>query len=142
MSKKYENLTITEAAQKQNVTRQAIYAAIKHGRLNANKQTHKWFITEDDLRKYNDTKYSREFSSCDGELIFNKDKGLYSVSQIAEKFNVPIQRVYYTCRQGDLKTYRKGAAWVISGNDPFIKEALFKSFNTKPVNRKISKQVA
>lgn len=118
-NKKQENkfLSITEAAKLNNVTRQAIYVAIKLNKLKARKETTRWTIHLDDLEDYRKQKYSRTRSMHNGELIFDKTKGYYSVNQSANILKVPAQKIYYATRIGHLKAHRRGAAWVIHEND-------------------------
>lgn len=110
-------LSITEAAKLNKVTRQAIYVAIKLNKLKARKETTRWTIHLDDLEEYKKQKYSRTRSMHNGELIFDKSKGYYSVNQSANLLKVPAQKIYYATRIGALKAHRRGAAWVIHEND-------------------------
>jgi excisionase family DNA binding protein len=110
-------VSITEAARINNVTRQAIYVAIKQKKLKASKDTTRWTINLEDLENYRKLKYSRTKSMFDGELLFDNHKGFYSVNQAAKLLNVPAQKIYYATRVGLLKAVRKGAAWVIHTND-------------------------
>lgn len=110
-------VTITEAAKINNVTRQAIYVAIKLKKLRARKENSRWTIDLADLEEYRQNKYSREKSMFDGELIFDREKGYYSVKQVAERLKVPAQKIYYATRVGLLPAHRKGAAWVIHVDD-------------------------
>lgn len=110
-------LSITEAAKLNDVTRQAIYVAIKLNKLKASKDTARWTINLDDLEDYKNQKYSRTKSTHDGELLFDNKKGYFSVNQVAEMLNVPAQKIYYATRSGMLKAERKGAAWVIHVSD-------------------------
>lgn len=110
-------VSITEAARINNVTRQAIYVAIKQKKLRARKETTRWTIHLDDLEAYRTQKYSRSKSMFNGELLFDNKKGYYSVNQVAEILGVPAQKVYYATRVGHLSAHRKGAAWVIYNND-------------------------
>jgi excisionase family DNA binding protein len=110
-------VSITEAAKLNNVTRQAIYVAIKLKKLRAQKTTTRWTINVEDLETYRKSKYSREKSVFDGELLFNNNKGYFSVNQTAKVLNVPAQKIYYATRTGVLKAHRKGAAWVIHKED-------------------------
>jgi excisionase family DNA binding protein len=105
-------VSITEAAKINNVTRQAIYVAIKQNKLKATKKT-RWEIDIQDLEDYRKNKYSRSKSVFDGDLLFNNDKGYFSVNQVARILGVPAQKVYYATRVGLMKATRKGAAWVI-----------------------------
>lgn len=113
-------VSITEAARINNVTRQAIYVAIKQKKLKATKEATKWVIHLDDLAEYRENKYSRTKSVYGGELLFDNQKGYHSINQVAKMLNVPAQKIYYATRVGQLKAHRKGAAWVIHIDD--IKE--------------------
>lgn len=126
MSKNKENVaeqqdtkvvSITEAAKLNDVTRQAIYVAIKLNKLKARKETTRWTIHLDDLEAYRKQKYSRSKSVFGGELLFDNTKGYFSVNQVADMLSVPAQKVYYATRIGALKAQRKGAAWVIHHDD-------------------------
>lgn len=110
-------VSITEAAKLNKVTRQAIYVAIKLNKLKATKDTTRWTIHLDDLEAYRKQKYSRSKSMFDGELLFDNNKGLFSVNQAARMLSVPAQKIYYATRIGQLKARRKGAAWVIHADD-------------------------
>lgn len=110
-------VSITEAARINNVTRQAIYVAIKQKKLKATKDATRWTIHLDDLEEYRRNKYSRTKSMFAGELLFDNQKGFFSVNQAAKMLNVPAQKIYYATRVGLLKASRKGAAWVISIED-------------------------
>src|SRR5258708_7359314 len=68
-------VSITEAARLNNVTRQAIYVAIKLNKLRATKDTSRWMISVDDLMEYRKQKYSRAKSVFGGELLFDNNKG-------------------------------------------------------------------
>jgi excisionase family DNA binding protein len=110
-------VTITEAARRNNVTRQAIYVAIKLNKLKARKETTRWTIHLDDLEEYRKQKYSRTKSTFNGELLFDNQKGYYSVNQVAEMLDVPAQKIYYATRIGLMQAHRRGAAWVIHTDD-------------------------
>lgn len=110
-------VSITQAAKLNNVTRQAIYVAIKLNKLKATKETTRWTIHLDDLEAYKSQKYSRSKSIYNGELLFDNNKGFYSVRQVASMLKVPVQKIYYATRSGMLKAQRKGAAWVIHNDD-------------------------
>lgn len=110
-------VSITEAARINNVTRQAIYVAIKQRKLKAHKDSTRWTIDLSDLEEYRKHKYSRTKSMFEGELLFDNNKGYYSVNQVAELLGVPAQKIYYATRVGLMKAIRKGAAWVIHAND-------------------------
>lgn len=123
-----EVLSITEAAQLNQVTRQAIYVAIKLNKLKATKDDTRWTIHVNDLEEYSKNKYSRTKSMFNGELLFNNDAGYFSVNQVAEMLKVPPQKIYYATRIGKMKAHRRGAAWVIHVND-------IKEYQTKYLDR-------
>src|ERR1700722_2518361 len=110
-------VSITEAAKINNVTRQAIYVAIKQKKLKASKDATRWTIDLEDLENYRKQKYSRTKSMFNGELLFDNHKGFYSVNQVAKMLSVPAQKIYYATRVGLMKAHRKGAAWVIHMED-------------------------
>ena len=109
-------VSITEAAKINKVTRQAIYVAIKQKKLKATKKT-RWEIDVKDLEEYRNNKYSRTKSMFDGELLFDNNKGYFSVNQVARLLGVPAQKIYYATRTGMIKGSRKGAAWVIHSDE-------------------------
>ena len=110
-------VSLSEAARINNVTRQAIYVAIKQKKLKAFKDSTRWTIDLKDLEEYRKHKYSRTKSMFGGELLFDNNKGYYSVNQAAQMLGVPAQKIYYATRVGLLKATRKGAAWVIHANE-------------------------
>lgn len=127
-------VSITEAAKINNVTRQAIYVAIKQNKLKATKKS-RWEIDLRDLEEYRRNKYSRKKSMFNGELLFDNEKGFYSVNQVAKMLKVPAQKIYYATRSGMLKGSRKGAAWVIHEDE-------VNRYREEYLERKASKQKA
>lgn len=125
--KKKRVVSITEAARINNVTRQAIYVAIKQNKLKAYKDSTRWTIDLEDLEEYRKQKYSRTKSLYKGELLFDNAKGFFSVNQVAKMLGVPAQKIYYATRIGMLKASRRGAAWVVHIED--IKEYQDKYLN-------------
>ena len=107
-----QRVSITQAAKLHNVTRQAIYVAIKQKKLKALKTT-RWEIDLQDLEDYRKNRYSRAKSTYQGELLFDNEKGFYSVGQVASMLNVPEQKIYYATRIGAMKGERRGSAWVL-----------------------------
>ena len=91
--------------------------AIKQKKLKAYKDTTRWTIDLEDLETYRNQKYSRTKSMFDGELLFDNQKGFFSINQVSKMLDIPAQKVYYATRVGLLKASRKGAAWVVHSND-------------------------
>ena len=124
-------VSITEAARINGVTRQAIYVAIKQKKLRATKDSTRWTISIDDLEEYRRQKYSRSKSVFEGELLFDNNKGYFSINQIAKMLGVPAQKIYYATRIGVLKAVRKGSAWVVHIDD-------VKEYQSKYLSKSIS----
>ena len=124
-------VSITEAARINGVTRQAIYVAIKQKKLRATKDSTRWTISIDDLEDYRRQKYSRSKSVFNGELLFDNDKGYFSINQIAKMLGVPAQKIYYATRIGVLKAVRRGSAWVVHIDD-------VKDYQSKYLGKSIS----
>lgn len=131
-----KTVSITEAAKLNNVTRQAIYVAIKLNKLKATKKTTRWTISLEDLEEYRLQKYSRSKSLYEGELLFDNQRGYFSINQVAKMLSVPAQKIYYATRIGLLKAHRKGAAWVIQSED--VKEYQEKHMQKKSRRRQVS----
>ncbi len=128
-------VSITEAARINNVTRQAIYVAIKQKKLKARKDATRWVIHVDDLAEYRKNKYSREKSKFNGELLFDNSKGFYSVNQVAKLLGVPAQKIYYATRVGHMKASRRGAAWVVHMDE--VKQYQQNYLNKRPFGQEI-----
>lgn len=124
-------VSLSEAAKINNVTRQAIYVAIKQKKLKAYKNPTRWIVDIEDLEKYRAMKYSRTKSMFNGELIFDNERGFYSIQQAAKILKISYQKVYYATRVGLLKATRKGAAWVVHINE-------LKSYEENYLNKRIS----
>lgn len=113
-------VTVSEAAKIKDVTRQAIYLAIRLKRLRAYKHDDKWKIFLVDLNDYDSKRFSRiHHSVFEGEPLFDESRGYFSVDKASKMINVPKQKLYYAIRTGVLKASRKRAAWVIHVDDLF-----------------------
>lgn len=115
MVKKTFNLN--EAANHRGVTRQSVYISIKNKKLASEKKGGRWVIHEKDIEEFEKQRYSRAKSTYNGELVYDKKKGEYSVTETAKLLNVPKQHVYYALRNDFLKSIRKNFAWVINIDD-------------------------
>ena len=125
-------VSITQAAKLHNVTRQAIYVAIKQKKLRASKGT-RWEINLRDLEEYKQNRYSRKKSLYQGELVFDNEKGCFSVNQVAEILGVPVQKIYYATRTGTMRGERKGGAWVIQLSE-------IERYKTEYLNKQLAKK--
>lgn len=110
-------LSINEAAECSQVTRQAIYVAIRHKKLRAFKETARWNIHKNDLEDYRELRYSRSQSTFNGDPLYDNSRGFYSVAQTARMLNLSAQCIYQATRKGKLHSSRKGVAWIIHIDD-------------------------
>lgn len=124
-------LTVSQAAKEHDVTRQAIFFAIKMKRLNASKENETWLINESALKEYFDNKYCRSKSRKQGELIFDKTKGFYSISEAADFLGKNTNHIYYLVRMGKLKSHRQGTAIVIQDVELYK----YAEFNSKKTDK-------
>lgn len=125
-------VSIQEAADLRKVTRQAIYVAIYINRLKAHKEGNHWRINLKDLEDYDNSLFSREFTRCDGELVYDPSKGILSIDQAHKLLGVPKQKLYYATRKGYLRASRKKSSWVINYFDLMV----YKSRELKDDGRK------
>lgn len=110
-------MSITEACYKYHVTRQAIFGCIQSGRLNAKKSGHKWIFSEKDWEDYIKSKYSRKFSTRDGDKIYDVENGQMSPSMISSNYGIDKQQLYYMMRKGRLPFRKSGCSYIIDIND-------------------------
>lgn len=110
-------LTVSQAAKRNKVTRQAVFFAIKMKKLNARKEGNTWLIEEKDLQEYLKYKYCRSKSHVDGELIFDKKKGYYSIADTAQFLDKSMNHVYYLVRVGKIQTHRQGGTIVVQDKE-------------------------
>lgn len=116
-------LLLRECSEYGHVMRQAIFVAIKKGRLKATKVRGRWVIRRGDYDAYRADKYNRDIAKIGDEYVFDAEKGHFSLRQIAKVFSVTIgvpysvQRLYYLVRTGQLPAFRKGVSWVVLKED-------------------------
>lgn len=110
-------LSVREITILLNCQRITIYSAIKKGRLKAIKRDNMIYITEENLKTYLLTKYSRDHSMFNGELLYDKTKGEYSIRNAAKEMGCTYNHVYYLITKGFLKFKKKGFSRVIMKED-------------------------
>ena len=128
------DLTIGEASRIVGVSKQAVYLAIKYGKLKAYKRGYQWFIKLADLDLYQKEKYSRKNSKkANGELLHDNAKGEYSVTQLAKIAECSPMRIYYLIRNGFLKEFRYRTAHIVLVEGPLstLKERIEKMYQVK-----------
>ena len=111
------------AAAYAHVGRQALYLAISKGALKAKKKGLRWTVCVSDMDDYITNKYNRDNRKVDGELLFDMDKGFFSVFHVSKilsrelGYHYKSQRIYYLIQHGRIKAMKKGSAWVIAKED-------------------------
>ena len=110
-------MSMAGAAKIANVSRQAIYKAIKTNRLKADLRNGRYYISEKDFIEY---RWARKDSLCkeiDGELIYDIAKGRVSPYQASRLLGVNKNRVYYLLRSSKLAYTKIGFLYIIKLND-------------------------
>ena len=119
-------LSIDQAADLMHCTRLAIYKAIRKKRLSAHKiwikyktgsTRFKWHVTQEDLDKYNESRYKRDFSTHEGKPLYDKEKGEYSVNEVAEILKKPREWIYNKIKSKRLVASKKRSSWIISTDE-------------------------
>nr|VFK45299.1 MAG: hypothetical protein BECKSD772F_GA0070984_12181 [Candidatus Kentron sp. SD] len=108
--KKEKFLTILEASEKANRTILSIHLAIKNGSLLAQKdpKTKGLMVEESELERY--SKKGRTHRRYKGKLLYDKDKGEYTMEEVAEILKLDPFDLYYEVRSltNELKYSIKG----------------------------------
>lgn len=94
-------------------TVQALYRAIKRGRLEAKFEKKRWTTTKKALVSYLETKHSLMESKFEGKPLFNVEAGEISVSHAAKLCGVPRPHIYYMVEKGRIHAQKKGYKWVL-----------------------------
>lgn len=110
---------LKEMADYGHVTKEAISMAIKAGKLKAIRKGKVLFLDKAEYDEYRSNKYNRHLKKIDGELIFDPQKGTFSVQQAAKllamelKENFSYQRVYYLIKKQYLTSTRASGQYVL-----------------------------
>jgi hypothetical protein len=110
-----DKLTVTQASKLfGEKTVQALYQAIKKGRLKAFYEEKKWWITKQDLIIYHETKHSRIEARYAGAPLYDMEAGEISVSQAAKMCGLKPQHLYNQLRRGAIRGIKRGEFWVLT----------------------------
>jgi len=111
-------MTLSEAAAKLKISRQAVYAAIHTTKkLKAEKIKGRILIARDSVTAYKKIKHLRKYSLFQGKPLFDTEKGEISIREASKMFRVSSQRLYYLVRVGKIPSYRKKRAYVLNIKD-------------------------
>ena len=115
MTSKNKELTITEAAKQLNITRQAIYMAIKGGKLKASTDLKQYLIDKQDLEEYKATKYDRQARLKINGKPLGKD---WLTMTSAERLTgIPRANLYYATYNGLIKHEKIGSNYIYKQKD-------------------------
>lgn len=135
LSKPFYN--ISALAQQIKQTRQAIYVAIKKGKLKASRKYGNWVITPKDYLEYQKNRFSRTFAKDhQGNFVYRGSR--YSVNQLADELGITQARLYYLLRIGKIDYTRHGSNYVIDVDDINKLRAIVCNYNYKMLQKKKS----
>lgn len=123
VNKKADLVTLVEAAYYARVQRGALYLAVRLKKLKAYKVGKKWMVSLQDVDEYRLNKYNPQKRKVSGQLVYDFDKGFYSVEYTAKIISdvfreyFPPSKVYYLIRLGEILVARKGKYLVISKDE-------------------------
>lgn len=96
-------MSISKAAKITNRTHQAIYIAIRKGLLEATMIKNLYYVTKDNLIKYQKSLFNRAKSlDIDGNPLYDKSKDEYSISEAAKLLSITKQCAYYFVRENKI----------------------------------------
>ena len=109
--------TLANAGKFLKISRFAVWNAVKNNRIKGVKLGGQWAFTRKQLDAYKQSKYDRKYSKIGDEVLYDKDKGEYSINEAAKLLGCPEQHVYYACRSNKIRSSKKRFAWIINEND-------------------------
>ncbi len=98
-------ITLSEAAELLNITRQSVHWAIKKGRILSKRDEYgRIFVNLDSLDYFEKTKFSRmETIKMNGEPLIKNEHGLITVNEAIKISGINAGHIYYALRHGYLK---------------------------------------
>lgn len=114
LGEKMKFITVQEAADQLQITRQAIHQAMWRKVLKCKRNGRRVWTTQEWLEEYlAHWRSKQEHSMFNGEKVFNKEKGHYSAIMAGEYLGVKPQLIYDMVKEGKLKHLKKGYFTVI-----------------------------
>ena len=98
-------VSVTEAAQLLEIGRQAVFHAMKHGRIRATADANGMFWIElDEVAAYEKSRWVRkETTRFNGKKVFDEESEYMSASEAGEVLGLKRQQMYYIVRRGLLR---------------------------------------
>lgn len=124
--------SLSIAASYAHTSRQAIYLAIRKGKLKAQKryvmnekgfEMEQWVVKKSDLDDYRRSKYNTEKRVVNGQKLFDLDADRFSVLHASKILSqmlgiyYPAHKLYYLLRTGQARGYKMGGAWIIKKDE-------------------------
>lgn len=110
-------LSIAEAATLKNVTPQALYIAIKAGKIKVCRDSVRWLVTEEEVDSYMKNRGNKAFSMHNGKLKFDIKNGKIDTKTAMELCGFDKNKLYNYLRRGKISYEKIGAAYVIDKED-------------------------
>jgi Helix-turn-helix domain len=111
-------VSVKEAARLKRVTREAIYLAIRLGRLKACCDGRRMKVSILDLNDYDASRWDHlRHSRFKEEKLLDKKNGYVSINDAAKAIRVPMQKLYYAIRSGKIKATKRNSAWMVHVED-------------------------
>lgn len=102
-------------------TRQAIYTAVRKGKLKAYRDDKGiWRIDMKDYQAYKGNKYHRTHCKVNGLEIYSRENGIWSPPMVLEYFQrlggvpVSMSKIYYLIRTGRLRSTKIGHYYIVT----------------------------
>lgn len=123
---KTHTITMKEAGEYLNLSKQAIYNAVKKKRLNPikekdddikNPKGFKYMFLQSDLDHYRETKFDRSVTTMDKEGRQIYCGQIISLPQASDLSNIPREHLYWAIREGKLKHKRYKLTYMLHKKD-------------------------
>ena len=108
---------VSQAAVRCGIGRKAIFKAIKKERLIGTLHKRRWYVTEEALKIYLEGKFSREYSTFEGQPLYDTKKGEISINHFAKLIGSDPAHVYYLLRKKRIQGRKKGGVWVFTHDE-------------------------
>jgi excisionase family DNA binding protein len=136
-----ENFSIAETAKIMCVSRQAVYVAIKLGRLKSVKVGKRQWISKDSLLEYQKNKYSRQLKEVDGVKLFDGIER-FNPRMAAKYMKLPLQQIYYLIRTNRIKYSKHRCAYILGKQEmDEYKKVIEEQLNLKKSTRKLLRRL-
>lgn len=118
-----EELTLMQAAKYARITYQAIYGAVKCGRIPVTSENRPLKVLKKSVDDYRLSKYSPDLRKHNDEKVFDIESGQFSAPQAAKilseelKAPYPVSAIYYEIYMGRLRPKKTGPYWVLEWDD-------------------------